>query len=329
MGGIELPVFSLSAAGTLTYVHHEAWTDPARLVWVDREHNVTPVEGQPLPAQPGNFSLSRDGRTLTFQSQGIYDIWTYDLEQGVLNQITTYPGFDGFPIWADGDRRIIFSSARSGEPYNLWSRSADGMGEAEEILPFDPEAAGRYPMSWSTNGVLAYLEPWDIWLLPMDGDRTPLPFRATEASESGAQFSPDGDLLAYHTNERETWEVYVEPVPQTGEIIKVSTGGGVRPFWSADGTQLFFTKPGAARTGLLGPGGGRQVFVAQIHTEPELRNDPPELFFERPESVEAIWPFETSQGFLGFERDPSPEIRQVKVVLNFSEELRRLDPTEQ
>jgi Tol biopolymer transport system component len=331
LGGIEIPVFSLSAGGTLAYVRHEAWTDSATLVWVNREGNVTPVEGQPLPANSNNFSLSADRRRLTFMTGGSFDIWTYDLEDGISNKITTFPGFDGLPIWADDDERIVFSSGRSGIN-SLWWKSADGMGEAEELLPAGPEERPRFPVSWSSRGIVAYTEmpeaaAFDIGFLWVEGDRSPRPFATNPKVEDFGQFSPDGDLFAYESNETDTFHVYIEPVPQTGDRIRVSRGGGYGPFWSADGRQLFFAEPGGRGSGtLLEPACGAQVLVSEITTGPQLEASAPEPFFECPEDVTGIWPFETARGFLGIERKPPPRIRQVEVVLNFFDLLERLAP---
>jgi len=37
----------------------------------------------------------------------------------------------------------------------------------------------------------------DLWLLPLDGDRKPLPYLQTPFDETGGQFSPDGRWMAY------------------------------------------------------------------------------------------------------------------------------------
>jgi hypothetical protein len=51
--------------------------------------------------------------------------------------------------------------------------------------------------------------------------------------------SPDGALLAYQTDESGRWEIVLVTL-RDGRRSPVSTGGGVRPFWSADGATLFF-----------------------------------------------------------------------------------------
>lgn len=53
-------------------------------------------------------------------------------------------------------------------------------------------------------------------------------------------FSPDGNWLAYISNESGTNEVYVRPFPGPGGKWQISTGGGFIPQWSRNGRELFY-----------------------------------------------------------------------------------------
>jgi hypothetical protein len=84
-------------------------------------------------------------------------------------------------------------------------------------------------------------------VLPLEGDRKPVPFVASEFQETQGQFSPDGKWMAYTSNETGRFEVYVEPFPRgAGAVGKraVSTAGGVEPRWRPDGKELFYLDPG-------------------------------------------------------------------------------------
>jgi hypothetical protein len=64
-----------------------------------------------------------------------------------------------------------------------------------------------------------------------------------QAAESGArygQFSPDGKMIAYESNESGRSEVFVLPFPGPGPRIAVSVNGGAQPRWRGDGKELFF-----------------------------------------------------------------------------------------
>ena len=53
----------------------------------------------------------------------------------------------------------------------------------------------------------------DIWVLPVQGDRSPYRYLATRFSESDAHFSPDGKWVAYTSDESGRKEVYVQRFP--------------------------------------------------------------------------------------------------------------------
>ncbi len=53
-------------------------------------------------------------------------------------------------------------------------------------------------------------------------------------------FSPDGRLVAYTSNESGRFEIYVETVPRSDRKWPVSTNGGYEPRWRADGREIYY-----------------------------------------------------------------------------------------
>jgi len=53
------------------------------------------------------------------------------------------------------------------------------------------------------------------------------------------RFSPDGRWVAYVNHESGQPQVFVSPLPPTGERWPVSTTGGVQPAWRGDGRELY------------------------------------------------------------------------------------------
>jgi eukaryotic-like serine/threonine-protein kinase len=97
-----------------------------------------------------------------------------------------------------------------------------------------------------------------VWVLPLQGDRKPVPLLATSFNEHLASFSPDMRWIAYSSNESGRYEVYVRPftasgssgAPSLGEgKWQVSKDGGDNPKWRADGKEIIFEAPpnGTAR----------------------------------------------------------------------------------
>ena len=80
----------------------------------------------------------------------------------------------------------------------------------------------------------------DLWLLPLQGDRKPVKYLNSPFNEYQAQFSSDGEWMAYQSNESGQFQVYVQPIPATGAKRQISTLGGSRPRWRRDGTELFY-----------------------------------------------------------------------------------------
>ena len=66
------------------------------------------------------------------------------------------------------------------------------------------------------------------------------PFLVSEFNLGDPNFSPDGQWLAYTSNESGSREVYVRPVGQKKGMWQISSGSGRFPRWSADGSELFF-----------------------------------------------------------------------------------------
>ena len=83
----------------------------------------------------------------------------------------------------------------------------------------------------------------DVWVLPLSGDRTPIPVAQTPATEARARFSPDGRWVAYESNESGRNEIYVQTFPDPVRRTQVSTAGGATPLWRRDGAELYFRSP--------------------------------------------------------------------------------------
>ena len=81
----------------------------------------------------------------------------------------------------------------------------------------------------------------DIGIVSLDGNWDPL--LVTPAVEAAPAISPDGNWIAYHSNQTGRSEVYVERFPNLGERVQVSTGGGRVPLWAPDGTELYYRSP--------------------------------------------------------------------------------------
>lgn len=80
----------------------------------------------------------------------------------------------------------------------------------------------------------------DIWALPLFGDRKPFPLLQTQANESGGTLSPDGQWLAYHSDESGRYETYVQNFSKGSAKRRISNNGGVCLQWRGDGRELYY-----------------------------------------------------------------------------------------
>ncbi len=101
------------------------------------------------------------------------------------------------PVWSADGTRIAFSSSLSGG-YDLYEKAAAG-GEARLLLH---SSNAKYTDDWSPDGKYLLYEDVnpktlvDLWVLPLFGDRKPVPFTQSRFNEAHAQFSPDGRWIA-------------------------------------------------------------------------------------------------------------------------------------
>ena len=217
----------------------------AQLTWFDPAGRSLGTVGG--PGDYYNVALSRDERrvavSLLTESSAGRDISLIDLTPpGARPRFTSDPNSDILPIWSHDDSQIAFGSNRGG-PVNIYVRAANRGGPEEQITT---SATSKYPTDWSLDGrFLVYTDQttetgWDLWVLPLSGDRKPQPFLQTEFSEDNAVFSPDGRWIAYDSNETGRREVYVKAFPRDSSgAHMVSTSGGWQPMWQGD-NQLFF-----------------------------------------------------------------------------------------
>ena len=316
-GGLERASFTVSETGTLVYVPGGGGRDDTNaLVWVDRSGQETS-----LRVDPGDYlhpRLSPDGRRITLtrleEELGTGDIWIIDTERGTQTRLTV-EGTSYTPFWTPDGKRVTFVSNG-----NIFWKPADGSGEAQPLLISENY---QRPWSWSPDDVLAFDDRTstglDIWMLPLDSD--PSPFLDTSFNETMPMFSPDGQWLAYVSDDSGRPEVYLKSYPGPGGRWPVSAEGGKDPMWSADGRELFYRN-------------GDRMMIAAVQTEPTIVIGKPQPLFQRSYLQQLIGSgtnYDISpdgQRFLMIKEESEQESTQINVVLNWFEELKRLVPTE-
>jgi Tol biopolymer transport system component len=232
---------SVSTTGLVAYRSGEI--NGRQLAWFDRMGKALGTVGE--SGALSSPELSPDGRRIAIDRaiQGNRDVWLMDVARGAFTRFTFDAAADGFPLWAPDGSRIAFESARTGS-WDIWLKPSSGVGMEERILG---TPSNEWPLDWSMDGrFLLYYQDGgktgaDLWALPMTGDdRAPIAVANTRFEETTGEFSPDGRWVAYETNESGRFEIIVQPFPNPTGKWQVSTSGGMRPRWRADGSELYF-----------------------------------------------------------------------------------------
>jgi serine/threonine protein kinase/Tol biopolymer transport system component len=227
--------FSVSNDGHLAF-RLGGETENHLLLKMDRSGHITGQVGIPAPYQ--NPVLSSDGEFVAVRRQS--DIVIINAaSDNIQPPLTQDPAVEDHPVWSADRTHIAFSSTRAGGVANLYVKRSDNAGPEELI---QKSANPQLPQSWSTTGYLLYEEKdpktkSDLWTVSMK-DRKVRVFLRTPADETQAQFSPDGQFVAYVSNASGAKEVYVRRFAM-GESRRVSTKGGTQPRWGENG-ELFF-----------------------------------------------------------------------------------------
>ena len=237
----NIAALSASVAGPIAY-RTGSPAGKRQFVWFDRQGSQVRRLWSPHTFGPSYASMSPDERRLAVQrtDRGNTDIWLLNLDRDTPIRFTNDPEADIAPIWSPGGDRLVFSS-RQGR-FNLYEKSGNALVGSELLATGETKSA----TDWSRDGKFLLFRSigaetnWDIWAMPMSGDRKPFPVVRTKFEERDAAFSPDGKWIAYQSDESSQFEIYVQQYPSGGERSRISTHGGVQPRWRQDGRELFY-----------------------------------------------------------------------------------------
>lgn len=209
-----------------------------------------------LPASVFSPRLSPDGDRVVFElaDPGAADpaaptqLWVADLEQlGKRRALSRVGNTSNMAaVWTPDGERLVFMVGGNGAdvPDKLYWRSADGKSEAEFLLDARaPEGVydeGRQLsfITRSTDG------DYGVSVLDMVTKEVKRLVDYPKTEQHSARLSPDGKWLAYTSNENGRYEVWLEPIPQTGKRYVITSKGGRHPLWSPDGAAIFYDQGG-------------------------------------------------------------------------------------
>lgn len=244
---------SVAEDGTLVYLDNP-YSGPKQLVWLDREGNLAGKIGKPQPWIMAP-RVSPDGSRIVASAGDAraFDLWVHDASRPVMSRVSFEDGEETGATWSDDGTHLAFVRRGSRD---VFVQSVGG-GTQPTVIYSSPRDVE--PLDWSRDGTAilfqtrgrpgehggAGLSAGIGYLQQVSGQER------WEAQEyiaggrfiaDGATFSPNGQYVAYESNESGEFEVYVKRFPASDERWQVSSGGGREPRWSADGRELYFVR---------------------------------------------------------------------------------------
>jgi serine/threonine-protein kinase len=273
----------VSANGTLLYQRGEAAGDAANL---NLPSWVTGGGSRPELADPAWlggpiewFALSPDESRLAMTISVMEEpprVWVKDVSSGAAMPLTPVGLSTQRPEWSADGTRILYIAEDSLGNAHVQSVAADGSSPAPDTVWYD-EAEDTWEVSATPDpdilvvrrgSTAADVRAADIGIVDLRDGGSYTPFAATPANENAMALSPDGRWLAYMTDASGQREVVVQPFPQGGARIQVSTTGGQEPVWSASGDRVYFRD------------GDLRLVAARVDTSPSFRVAERAVLFE-------------------------------------------------
>jgi Tol biopolymer transport system component len=314
---------SVSSTGALAY--SGLLLRLGRLTWFDRAGK--PAESVGSEGDYTDFRLSPDDQRLATSivdpKFGAPDIWITELTRGGPLRLTFDPAIDATAVWSPDGAQILFRTFRRGLVDFYLKSAAGGGGEAPAMLQEALRSAGvdsntLVPTDWSPDGrhVIFSVAPssYGLWLLPLAGEKKPVSFLPSPGAMH-ANFSRDGKLVAYTSNESGKNEVYVQTVPLSDRKSQVSIDGGYEPRWGRDVNELYYLSE------------DRKLMVVSVGAGPSF-GAPKVLFQTRVPA--GVSPFRTNyvptrngERFLIKTQGSEPMPNPITVVLNWTAGLNK------
>jgi len=245
--------FNVSGNGVLAYFKSGIVTN-AVLRWFDRAGR--PLDAITEPAQYTVFRIAPDGVHVVvgLSTENVVgrDGWVLNPGGAAPTRVTFGGSDDWQPLWSPDGQKVAFMTYRNGVG-DIFVKTLAGAAPEQPLLVSDEQ---KIPGDWSTDG--KYFAYWtdrpdtlgDIWVVPLEGTRLPIPIARTKFNEKRPRFSPDGRFVAYEADATGVSEVYVQPFPPTGGRWQVSVEGGVEVTWRGDGRELFYVNTGGMLIGV-------------------------------------------------------------------------------
>ncbi len=260
---------SVAGDGTLFYALGAAGS-LRQLALVDRAGKVTRTIGQPQPGM--NFpEVSWDGtRVLVSADAGDNrDMWVHEVERGTQTRMTFEDAQEWAGAWFPGDERIAYSGGMGST--SLLARAADGSDEPVVFVEKGELPSFRPGVPWAIFVVPGRPTTGDdLFFISLESGAEPQPLLTSAGGQWDAQMSPDGNYVAYGSDESGRDEIYLKKFPSGEGKWQVSANGGGWVRWSHKGDELYYLEEQP---------GGTALMMVEVTTAPSLKLSTPQALF--------------------------------------------------
>jgi serine/threonine-protein kinase len=328
--------FEIAASGHLMYAPGGQVGADRRVIIADSKGNVTAAI-----SERKEFSLtprvSSDGTkvllTIPSARSSDWETWLAELERRELRPLCSVPagGCSG-RLWSPHGERFAYSG--DGD-HAVYIRTTDGSGMPQPVIKVEPPVI-LAPLSWAPDDsgiIVSRRENGRLHLLfvPFAKNGEAGPTRnllGTPYDESGARFSPDGQLVAFGSDETGSNKVYVASYGADGKVgspVPVSISDPGPPEGDSDGSPTAFRLAWADSRRLFFTSSTEKVMSVTIETKPELKASTPALAYDLKKLRVNLsqWDILPDGSLLAIQRgEQEDDIREFNVVLNWMTEFR-------
>ena len=172
------------------------------------------------------------------------DVWLLAPARGTSSRVTSDPSSDWFPVWSHDGSRMFFGSPRTRLDRQFFRRLACHQKTCSQTVSWWrvwPPIRTTSRRTGNSCCIRSTSRGYDLGVIPLSGDRKPIPFVTGHSNEVQGRFSPNHRWIAYASDESGKFEVYVRPFPaESTRPTTISVAGGMQPEWRRDGKELFY-----------------------------------------------------------------------------------------